>query len=109
MSANEDKSTGDASQDRFLSPSFVDPSEVHLDLSPLIQRSLDKFRKDLPQLLEKFPRQWVAYRGDERLGVSISKRQLYQECLRRGLQAGTFLVRSIEPEVSRELVDRPDV
>jgi hypothetical protein len=76
-------------------PSFSD------DIPPLIERSQSAFRRDLPQLLREHPRQWVAYHGDERIAVGPSKRQLYQECLRRGLKLGEFVVRSIEPEVPR--------
>jgi hypothetical protein len=54
-------------------------------------------------------RRWVAYHGDERIGLNSSKRRLYQECLSRGLQPGSFVVRSIEPEVSRDVGDLPDV
>jgi hypothetical protein len=79
------------------------------DLSPQIQQSQSAFRRDLPQLLRERYRQWVAYHGDERIGFSPSKRQLYQECLRRGLQPGTFVVRSIEPEVPREIDSLADV
>jgi hypothetical protein len=87
-------------------PALAPPAQ---QLSPQIQQSQDAFRRDLPQLLRERYRQWVAYHGDERIGFSPSKRELYQECLRRGLQPGTFVVRSIEPEVPREVDNLADV
>jgi hypothetical protein len=78
-------------------------------VSPLIDRSQSAFRRDLPRLLKEHPRRWVAYHGDDRVAVGPSKRQLYQECLRRGLQIGEFVVRSIEPEVPREVDDLNEV
>jgi hypothetical protein len=78
-------------------------------IPPLIERSQDAFRRDLPRLLREHPRQWVAYHGDERVAVGPAKRQLYQECLRRGFRVGEFVVRSIEPEVPREVDHFNDV
>lgn len=79
------------------------------DVPPLIRRSQEAFRRDLPRLLREYPRRWVAYHGDDRLAVGPSKRQLYQECLRRGLKPGEFVVRSVEPEVPRETGPLNDV
>ena len=90
-------------------PSGVGVAPPVKDLSPQIQQSQNAFRRDLPQLLRERYRQWVAYHGDERIGFSPSKRQLYQECLRRGLRPGTFVVRSIEPEAPRETDHLADV
>jgi hypothetical protein len=54
-------------------------------------------------------RQWVAYHGDERVVFGRSKSDLYQECVRRGLRGGEFVVRRIEPEVPREVDLSPEV
>ena len=35
---------------------------------PMIQKSIDAFRRDLPELLKTHYRKWVAYHGDERIG-----------------------------------------
>jgi hypothetical protein len=79
------------------------------EISPLIALSQKAFFRDLPELLKKHYRKWVAYRGDERIGLSPSKRLLCQECLRRGLAADEFVVRSIEPQVPREAEIPPEV
>ena len=64
---------------------------------PMIARSLESFRRDLPQLLETHYRQWVAYHGDEQIGFGRSQTMLYQECFRRGLKRDEFIVSCIEP------------
>src|SRR5690242_12347504 len=84
-------------------------SQLPKTISVMMERSQAAFRRDLPQLLQERPGQWVAYHGDVRIGFGSSKRVLYQECLRQGLPIGDFAVRSIEPEVPRELADLPDV
>jgi hypothetical protein len=80
-------------------------------LDPQIERSQNAFRRDLPELLRRkdLSRQWVAYHGDQRVAFGRSKTELYQECLRRGLVRGTFVVRSIEPEFPRDIDPLPDV
>jgi len=84
--------------------SSAPPSSLFSEaIPPLVELSQNAFRRDLPRLLREYPRQWVAYHGDEQVAVGPSKRQLYQECLRRGLRVGEFVVRSIEPEVPREV------
>jgi hypothetical protein len=78
-------------------------------IPPLIAQAREAFRRDLPELLSKYPRKWVAYSGDQRLGIAPSKTQLYQECLRHGLTPAQFLILSIEPEVPADVALPPDV
>ncbi len=66
---------------------------------PGILRSLTAFRRDLPELMKTHYGQWVAYHGDERLGFGRHKTPLFQECLRRGLQRGEFIVYMVIPEI----------
>jgi hypothetical protein len=68
-------------------------------VSPAIQKSLDAFRAALPELLKnKTPEQeWVAFCGDELVCFGRTQTEAYQECFRRGLKFGTFIVWSIEP------------
>jgi len=73
-------------------------------VAPLIQQAHEAFRRDLHQLLDEREGQWVAYHGAERIGVGETKTELYQECLRKGLKRGEFLVRSIEPELGEIIV-----
>jgi hypothetical protein len=80
--------------------SFVQRDLRNLVASPAIQRSLDAFRAALPELLKnKTPEQeWVAFCGDELVCFGRTKTEVYQECLRRGLKHGTFIVWSVESE-----------
>jgi hypothetical protein len=70
-----------------------------LQVPPLIEQAQEAFRRDLTQLLQERPGQWVGYAGPQRLGFAKTQTELYQECLRRGLRHDEFLVRCIEPEV----------
>ncbi len=42
----------------------------------MIQKSIDAFRRDLPELLRTHPGQWVAYHGDERIGFGRTETEL---------------------------------
>ena len=77
------------------------------DLPRSIRLADETFHRDLPRLIEERPGEWVAYHGDRRIGVAPTKAELYQECLRRGLKRGEFLVRSIESGMG-EVVIGPD-
>jgi hypothetical protein len=70
-----------------------------LPIPPMIQRSLEAYRRDLPELMKTHYGQWVAYHGDQRLGFSRSKTALVQECLRRGIRDEEFIVDTVEPEI----------
>lgn len=61
------------------------------------QQALRAFERELPQLWEERPGQWVAYRGEERLGFATQKHELYQGCFEQGLARGEFVVFCIEP------------
>jgi hypothetical protein len=73
---------------------------------PLGPQALEAFRRDLPRLLEERPGQWVAYRGDERIGFAASDRELYQEIHRRGFRRRDCYVGCIEEEPP-DIVDSP--
>jgi hypothetical protein len=64
----------------------------------MVEGSQAAFRRDLPDLMNRHYRQWVAYHGDERIGFGHDKVDLYNECLRRGLNRDEFVVRSVEPK-----------
>ena len=54
------------------------------------------FQRDWPQLAQEHYGQWVAYQGDERIGLGTTGTELYRRCLQRGLQRGEFYVGRIE-------------
>jgi hypothetical protein len=75
----------------------------------MIERGQAAFRRELPGLLSKHHRKWVAYHGDRLLGFGRSKTKLIQQCLRQGIPDEELLVRSIEPEIAEDLeVERRD-
>ncbi len=69
-------------------------------IAPMMLRSQQAFWRDLPDLLKlkSNKHQWAAYHADERIGVGKTQTELYQECLRRGLQRGEFYVGKIEED-----------
>jgi hypothetical protein len=70
------------------------------EISPLILRSQQAFWKDLPELLkdERNHGKWAAYHGGERVAISRSDVEAYQECFRRGLEHEEFYVGMLEPD-----------
>ena len=64
-----------------------------------IRRSKEAFRRALPELLAKpkYYHQWVAYRGEERIGIAYKKSTLIRECLRRGLRDDEYYIGWIDP------------
>jgi len=64
---------------------------------PMIQKSIDAFRRDLPELLRTHPGRWVAYHGDERIGFGKTQTELYQRCFSQGLTRDDFIVGFTEP------------
>jgi hypothetical protein len=78
-------------------------------IPPGIRRSQEAFRRNLPELLldTKLYRRWVAYAGDELIGLSHSQADLYDECLRRGIKEEDFIVGCIVPEMPRDTDSAP--
>jgi hypothetical protein len=64
-----------------------------------IRRSQEALRRDLPKLLEdrKLREQWVAYRGDERIGIAPSETILIRGCLKRGYKDDEYYVGWLDP------------
>ena len=58
----------------------------------LYDRSQAAFYRDLPELLKRHCRQWVAYHGDEFVGSARTQTELFQSCLSRGLKEDEFIV-----------------
>jgi tRNA(Glu) U13 pseudouridine synthase TruD len=110
MSANVNKSSEPLAP---AAPSSLDPEEEEAiryleqllgeKFPPLIREARAAFRRDLPELLKRHRGKWVAYSGSQRLGIGRSKTTVYQECLQRGLEPGTFLVTVVQPETPREV------
>jgi hypothetical protein len=55
-------------------------------LSPLA------FYRRLPELLKKHNLQWVAFHGEELIGVAATQTEMYQRCVGLGLAEDEFVV-----------------
>jgi hypothetical protein len=83
--------------------------EVSSGISPQMLRSQQAFWRDLPSLLKSWRTRgkWVAYHGDERVGIARTGTELYQRCLGQGLQRGEFYVGKIEEHETAPWVPTP--
>ena len=103
MHSNPDQSRRAGSQEP--STPVASPAEHVCSIAPMIARSQEAFRRDLPQLLKERYRWWVAYHGDERIGFGKTETELYKECFRRGLSEDEFVVRSIQPDAAEAIME----
>ena len=74
-----------------------------IPIHPMIQKALDRHRRDLPELLKTHPKQWVAYHGDQRLEFGRTKHKLYWKYRDRGLSREELIVLAVEPELPDDL------
>jgi hypothetical protein len=70
------------------------------EISPQMLRSQKAFWRDLPELLKikRNRKKWAAYHGDERVAITRSSVDAYQECFRQGLERGEFYVGRLEAD-----------
>ena len=80
------------------SPQFeqLDPFEIPAGR----RRSQEAYWRDLPKLLKMWFKRgkWVAYQGDECVGIHRDPGVLYRVCHRRGIGSDQFYVGRIEPQ-----------
>jgi hypothetical protein len=86
-------------------PTPTNPSQA-TEKPSLGRLARETFRRDLPRLLKERPGQWVAYHGDQLVGLAKTDLELYQLCIQRGYRGQDYTVRCIEPEPP-EIVDSP--
>jgi hypothetical protein len=74
-------------------------SDAASEIPEGIRRSQEAFFRDLPGLLQdrRLRGQWVAYRGDERVKVGRTQKDVILECNRRGLKEDEYDV--FDPEI----------
>ncbi len=70
------------------------------EIPPLVLQSQKAFWRDLPELLKikRYRKKWAAYHGDERVAITRSDVDAYQECFRRGLKHEEFYVGKLEAD-----------
>jgi len=66
---------------------------------PIIQSAVGAFRRDLAQMLTRHRGQWVAYRGEDRIGFGSTQRELYELCRQRGWKPEELLICGVEEAV----------
>jgi hypothetical protein len=73
-----------------------------------IRRSQEALRRDLPRLLEdrRLRGRWIAYHGDEPIGIARDKVILVRECIRRGFADDKYYIGMITPS---ELLEEEEI
>jgi len=84
--------------ERLVDASLLAAVEISSLISAAMLRAQQAFWRDLPELLKSrhYHGQWVAYHGDERIGLGKTATELYQRCLQQGFQRGGFYVGKVE-------------
>jgi hypothetical protein len=70
---------------------------VAFGVSPSIAKAQIQFRHDLPILMKEHPGKFVAYSGNQRLGIADSEIEASTHCFEIGLKDDEFLVEAIIP------------
>jgi hypothetical protein len=92
-----------------LRPLLEEPSAAAVgEIPPGIRRSQEALRRDLPRLLEnrRLRGRWIAYHGDERIGIARDEATLLRECIRRGFADDEYYIGMITPS---ELIEEEEV
>jgi hypothetical protein len=85
-------------------------SSEELQVPEGIRKSQEAFFRDLPELLKdrRLRGKYIAYHGDERIGIARDDVPLIRECLRRGLKRDEYDILVIEPQSPEpEEIDYP--
>lgn len=72
--------------------------KVMKDQDSLLQIASRAFERELPQLLRDHFEKWVAFRGDEQVGISNDKFELYKELSRKNIGREEVLIERILPQ-----------
>jgi hypothetical protein len=74
--------------------------QPHPEIPPMVLRSEQAFWRDLPELLKNRRNRgkWVAYHGEERVAITRSDVDAYQECFRQGLKHEEFYVGKVKAD-----------
>jgi hypothetical protein len=99
MSIVEKANEGDRAEEAHVEQSLL----ADMKVSPMIQKAIERHRRDLPELMKRHADQWAAYRGEERLEFGRSQRVLYRKYLDRGLNLDELIVLGVEPELPDEV------
>ena len=75
------------------------PEDPPIVVPPMILRAQAAVRRDLPELLrnKKLRGKFIAYAGDERIGIADDDADLIREIIRRGIPEDHYFIWVIEP------------
>ena len=76
--------------------------DTHACKGALILQAYLAFERDAPALCREHTGEWIAYHGDQRVGLASTRIEAWQECIRRGLPEGEFWVFDIQPVIAVE-------
>ncbi len=76
-----------------------DPAAAVSEIAPGILRSMRAFWRDLPDLLKSRRNRdkWVAYHGEERVGIAADNVILIRELLRRKIPDDAYYLATVRP------------
>jgi hypothetical protein len=77
-------------------------SILDIEATPMIRKAVEKHRREWEGLMKRYPYQWAAYHGDERLEIGKTKYGLYRKYLDRGLSRDELVVLGIGPPIEDE-------
>jgi hypothetical protein len=83
-------------RDRLARNESVEPT---LEIPPGIRRSQEVFWRDLPELLKNRRNhgKWVAYYGEEQIGIARTGAELLRAIVRRGIPDDAYYLARIRP------------
>lgn len=80
-----------------------EPSAIlNVEVAPMVKKAMEKHLREWEGLMKRYPYQWAAYRGEERLEIGRSKHKLYRKYLDRGLGREELVVLGIGPPLEDE-------
>ena len=77
---------------------YITDVKVMKNKESLTELASRAFERELPNLLNEHFDEWVAFRGDERVGISDDKFKLYKELSKRNIDRGEVLIQRILPQ-----------
>ena len=78
---------------------------MDIEVLPMIHKAVEKHRREWRELMKRYPYQWAAYHGDERLEIGKTKHRLYRKYLDRGLSLDELVVLGIGPDIPAVIND----
>jgi len=88
-----------------MHPTTTNDDDLLEPLRPDVARSQAAFRKDLPRLLERRYRHWVAIRDGKLIKFARTRQKLERKLERQSIRPDEVIVRCIIPDVPADQVE----